>query len=218
MSLYHKIYHYQKNQGVIDLIPNNTKKILDLGCGTGVIANFIDKNVVIHGITISEQEYKIAKDNLNKVFVFNLENGLPDEIDCDYDLVIASHILEHIAYPDKLLQDIKKVLNTNGKLIVALPNIMHYSYRLKLMIGNFNYTETGVMDQTHLRWYTFYSAKKLLSNHGFHVEYSGVTSELPLYSILKILPKAFQVILKRILYKISRGLFGMQLLYVACTK
>jgi cyclopropane fatty-acyl-phospholipid synthase-like methyltransferase len=60
MSLKENLYNYQKNQAVIDLIPPGTKKILDLGCGTGTIADFLDKTITIHGITISENHKSMS--------------------------------------------------------------------------------------------------------------------------------------------------------------
>jgi 2-polyprenyl-3-methyl-5-hydroxy-6-metoxy-1,4-benzoquinol methylase len=218
MSVKENLYNYQKNQAVIDLIPVGTKKILDLGCGTGTIADFLDKTISIHGITISEKEYEISKTRLNKVFMFNLENGLPENIDTDYDLVIASHVLEHIACADKLLSGVKGVLKPDGAILVALPNIMHYTYRFKLIWGNFEYEDTGVMDRSHLRWYTYKSARKMLTDNGFYIIKSLVDSKLPLYRFLKYLPNLAQNFIKSVLYKISKGFFGMQLIYLAIRK
>jgi len=218
MLIEDKIYNYNKNQAFIDLIPSNTKKILDLGCGTGLIADYLDKNIIIHGITLSEKEFEIAQLKLQKVFIFNLENGLPTNIDKDYDLILASHVLEHIAYPKKLLNDNKKVLIPEGNLIVALPNIMHYKYRFRLFSGCFTYEDAGVMNFTHIRRYTYRSAQKLLTDHGFHILKAYVSGELPAFRILKFLPKSFQKIIKAALFKISKGLFGMQLLYSASLK
>lgn len=214
MQIDNKIYNFKKNQEAVDVIPETARKILDIGCGTGVLRDFLNQKITIHGITISEKEYEIAKNKLDKVFVFNLENGLPENIDKDYDIILASHVFEHIAYPDRLLDDIKKVLIPEGKLIVALPNIMHYKYRFKLISGNFDYEDAGVMDYTHLRWYTFSSAKILLEKSGFIIEKAYVSGELPLYRFSKYLPEKLQLILKKILFGISKGFFGMQMLFI----
>jgi SAM-dependent methyltransferase len=142
-----------------------------------------------------------------------LENGLPADISGTYDVIILSHVLEHICYPSKLLNDLKRVMHPGSRLIIALPNIMHYQSRIQLMLGNFNYREAGVWDYTHFRWYTFNTARKLLLDHGFTVEYAGVAGDLPFGRITKrIFPAAVQKFLYRVLTSISKGLFGSQLL------
>jgi len=210
-ALDRKIYSYSPNLPVLNLIPKKAKKLLDIGCGNGGLIDFYTGT--IDGITISESEYEIAKKRLNNVFLHNLEQGLPEKLE-KYDVVLASHVLEHIAYPDKLLSDVKKVMNAQSIFIVALPNIMHYKYRFKLFFGNFKYENTGVMDYTHLRWYTFHSAKKMLKKNGFEILEAFVDGELPFYRLTKFLPKKIQRITKKVLFLVSKGFFGMQLIYI----
>ena len=166
------------------------------------------------GTSISPNELNQAKQFLRKGYLFNLENGLPPGIEIDtYDYIICSHILEHIAYPEKLLSDIKEVLKKNGFLIVALPNLFHYKSRIQLLRGNFPYADTGIWDYTHVRWYTFESALEMLSKN-FEVDTATVTGELPLNSIFKkILPTLLSRSVYKNLIKISRGMFGYQLLF-----
>ncbi len=210
-TLNKKIYSYNPNFAVLNSIPENSKNLLDIGCGNGGLIDFYKGK--IDGITISESEYEIAEKRLNKVFLHNLEKGLPEKLD-KYDVIIASHVLEHIAFPENLLLDIKKVMNEKSVFIIALPNIMHYKYRFKLIFGNFKYENTGVMDYTHLRWYTFHSTQKMLKKSGFKITKAFVDGELPFYRITKILPKFVSNFSKKILFSISKGFFGMQLIYI----
>lgn len=210
-----KIYSNLGNDDVLNLIPKNAKFILDIGCGDGSNAkHLIKKNYIVDGITISEEEKKIAEKIMRKVVVFNLEDGLPLNGLEVYDVVICSHVLEHICYPEQLLIDIYKVLKNNGILIIALPNIMHYKSRWQLLKGNFNYTNAGVWDFTHFKWYTFKTGKKLLEQYNFKIIVATVTGELPLNSVMKkILSFRLRRLLFSMLIKISNGLFGYQLLF-----
>ncbi len=214
-----KIYFDAGNPDVLDLIRADAKYVLDVGCGGGSLAsNLHERGVIVDGITISDAELDQAKPFLRSGYLYNLEKGLPQQISCKYDVVVCSHVLEHICYPDKLLADIKKVLAENGTLVVALPNIMHYKARIQLALGNFNYQEHGLWDYTHFRWYTFKTAKQLLESHGFVVNFASVpiTGELPFNSLLKrVLPLSFRKKCFNILAKISKGFFGYQLLYIA---
>jgi 2-polyprenyl-3-methyl-5-hydroxy-6-metoxy-1,4-benzoquinol methylase len=213
-----KVYLNSGNQDVLKLVTKPGSIILDAGCGGGVLAKILSSiGHVVDGVTISADELAIAKPFVRNVYLHNLEAGLPLELAPNqYDCVICSHVLEHIVYPEKLLADIYKVLKPGGLLIVALPNIMHYKSRMKLMSGNFDYQDAGIWDYTHVKWYTFKSAKQLLLNAGFTVELATVTGELPLNSLFsKILPASLCTGLFNLLTKVSKGFFGYQLLFTA---
>jgi 2-polyprenyl-3-methyl-5-hydroxy-6-metoxy-1,4-benzoquinol methylase len=87
-----------------------------------------------------------------------------------YDLVILGDILEHLKRPDIFLTAINDHLTPDGKIIVSVPNIANYSIRLRLLIGQFRYTETGIMDRTHLRFFTWSSFSELIDRSGFAIE------------------------------------------------
>ena len=210
-----KIYQNSGNEDVLNLINEDGLMVLDIGCGAGTLAKkLVARGKIVDGISISPNELKEAQEFLRNAYLFNLETGVPPEIGKDtYDYIICSHILEHIAYPEKLLKDIKNALKKNGFLIVALPNLFHYKTRIQLLKGNFPYAEAGIWDYTHIRWYSYKSAIKLLSGN-FIIETASVTGELPFNSIFKrILPKKFSQSLYKILIRISKCLFGYQLLY-----
>ncbi|TAE28687.1 MAG: class I SAM-dependent methyltransferase [Cytophagales bacterium] len=211
-----KVYQNQGNKPVLDNIPESATSILDVGCGYGDNARILMRNDrIIDGITLSEQEAESASKFLSSVFIHNLENGLPPEVTRQYDVVICSHVLEHIAYPTQLLSDIRKHLSPTGILIVALPNIMAYSSRLKLIRGDFDYEDSGIWDNTHLRWYTFKTGKLLLESNGFSVIKATVSGDIPLLSVLGKINYNVRQSIYKILSRISPGLFGGQLLYVA---
>jgi 2-polyprenyl-3-methyl-5-hydroxy-6-metoxy-1,4-benzoquinol methylase len=210
-----KIYQNSGNEDVINLITGDGPLVLDVGCGTGSIAKILTSQAkIVDGISISEDELHHANRFLRNSYLFNLEEGLPPAIgEESFDYVICSHVLEHVAYPEKLLRDIQKVLKPTGSLVVALPNLFHYKSRMQLLRGNFPRSEAGIWDETHLRWYTFRSASEMLSEY-FEIETATVTGDLPFNSVArKILPIKMSESLYKILTGISKGFFGYQLLY-----
>ena len=210
-----KIYINSGNDDVLSLVLKPNSRILDVGCGGGSLGKILTASGhLVDGITISNEEFKIASVFLNNVYLYNLELGLPENISqSQYDYVICSHVLEHIVYPDKLLRDIYDVLKPSGFLVVALPNVMHYNSRLKLMAGNFNYEDAGIWDNTHVKWYTFESAKKLLANQGFLIDVVTVTGELPLNTVFsKVFSPFIRIKIFDMLKNISKGFFGYQIL------
>lgn len=215
-----KVYSNSGNADVLKLVPAGAKYILDIGCGDGSNARHLVKNgCTVDGITLSEAEKEKAAKLMRHVLVHNAENGLPFDGNGVYDAIICSHVLEHICYPSKLMNDIHRLLKQDGALIVALPNLMHYSSRWQLIRGNFNYSDAGIWDYTHFRWYTYTTAQSLLKQYGFSIDVATVTGELPLNSVWKkIIPSSAAKFIYSLLIKISKGFFGYQLLYRATKK
>jgi len=217
-----EIYINQGNKFVYDAIPGSAKTILDLGCGGANVGKTITNNKYIwEGVTISESEAQIARQHYQNVFVHNLENGLPTESkERHYDVCICSHVLEHIAWPQRLFSDIRSVLTkSNGTLIVALPNALYYDIRMKFLRGKFEYRDSGILDINHLRWYTFASGKKLLEQNGFTITRSFVEGKVPLSkNIRNALPLKLINTIDTFCGKCVPGLLGFQMIYVAKVK
>lgn len=212
-----KSYHNAGKKDVINYL-TTPGKVLDIGCGGGDHAKVLQASGFdVDGITISEIEFVESRSYLRKCYLFNLENGLPEEvINEQYDYVICAHVLEHICYPEKLLHCVHSCLTKDGILIVALPNLFHYKSRLELMKGNFHYTSAGIWDNTHFKWYTFSTGRILLEENGFEITKATVTGDLPGNSFFsKILSKKMSLKIYNGLTRISPGLFGYQLLYTA---
>lgn len=212
-----KIYSgFQKT--VLNYVPTKPNlTILDIGCGIGETGLELKKklNAEVYGVSISKGECEIANRSLDKCFLFNLENGLPPDLNKTFDAVLLSHVLEHICYPENLLNDISKILKPDGIVIVTLPNIMHYNSRLNLLKGNFEYEETGIYDYTHFRWYTLNSTPRLFAKFGYKTVIKDVTVWLPVGRILnKIKSERIKETIGKYLKMVSKGLFGWELVYV----
>jgi len=213
-----KEYHDTGNISLLSIIPLNVHTILDVGCGSGDNAKLLyEQGKKVDCVTISEEEFKTAKKYCSNIYIKNLEEGLPEEIlNKKYDVVICSHVIEHIAYPKLLFDDIKKVLHpATSNLIIALPNFLVYKNRIKIFFGNFTYEKSGVMDYTHLRWYTYNSGHELLNNFGFKVTSIVIDGNIPFASYLKFLPDSMKSLFKKLLFLLSPGLFGGQFIYTA---
>ena len=209
------------NSGNIPLLAEIVGKnmsILDIGCGSGSNASILSLDGhIVDGITLSNTEADMAKKYMRNIFISNLEAGLPI-LNNTYDFILCSHVLEHIAYPQNLYKDLLNIMTNETKLIIALPNVMHYKSRYKLLKGKFDYEDSGIWDYTHLRWYTYNSAKDNLIKSGFNIEKSYVSGDIPFLRLTKILPIFIRKKIFIFLTSISRGLFGWQLIYVVTKK
>jgi predicted TPR repeat methyltransferase len=96
--------------------------------------------------------------------------------DAPFDVVVCADVLEHLARPEELLARIREWLAPGGLLLVSLPNVANVTVRAGLLLGQFPYADKGILDRTHLRFYTRRSARRLLEDAGFRVRQSAATA------------------------------------------
>lgn len=151
------------------LIPAGAR-VLDIGCGTGslTLAATRGLNARVLGIEPDVQRAAVARSRGLEVICGNVERRLLKERG-PFDVVMLADVLEHLAEPVELLGELSEALAPQGKIIASIPNVAHWSVRLKLMAGKFDYQPIGIMDATHLRWFTAYSLRKLFERNGFEI-------------------------------------------------
>lgn len=128
---------------------------LDFGCSTGYFGSFIkNKGVKVYGAEISDDRYEAEK-VLDGVYSFDFDDEWPKEIyERRYDYLMFGDVLEHLKDPSAALSKAKKLLKPNGKIFVSVPNIAHMSIPLELLNGSFIYEPMGILDNTHLQYFT----------------------------------------------------------------
>ncbi len=210
-----RLYENAGNPDLLALIRGEPGRALDLGCGAGDNACLLrDRGWRVTGVTLSPREREGALRFCEAVQVANLEEPLPAALGGGYDLVLLSHVLEHLVHPEVALASARAALAPGGRLAVALPNVLFYPLRLKALLGRFDYTPYGIMDETHVRFYTFRSGAELLRRHGFELLEARASGGFPLWKLRQILPTPW---VERIHAGAARwrpGLFGWQCLYL----
>jgi len=96
--------------------------------------------------------------------------------DAPFDAVVCADVLEHLPRPEDLLARIRAWLRPGGTLLVSVPNVANVSVRAALLLGRFPYAERGILDRTHLRFYTRRSARRLVEEGGFRVRRVSATA------------------------------------------
>jgi O-antigen biosynthesis protein len=167
------------------------QRVLDIGCGTGMLAMEIKKKnhkSVITGLDISEKAKPYAEKNLDVFYQVDLdkEDDFPN-ITENFDLIILGDVLEHVKRPDILLKKLNHYLNSDGKIIISIPNVAHWSIRLDLLMGKFNYQHTGILDNSHIRFFTYQSICELIVDSGYKIlKFNSNKYPIPRISIQNI--------------------------------
>lgn len=191
---------------IISWVPAGSR-VLDLGCAAGIVARALteSKGCAVIGVEADAGLAEKARPFCREVLVTDLED--PRALDRaaalgPFDAVILADILEHLRDPRATLDAVHPLLADGGRLLVSLPNIANWRVRLALLFGRFEYTETGILDRTHLRFYTRRSAALLLTDAGFRIEEEASTagSGRPLPALLA---------------RLFPGLFAYQILFRA---
>lgn len=188
---------------------------LDCGCGAGGNARALrEMGWHVTGITVSPQELDRASECCEAVWLADLNSGIPNEAAGPFDLVIFSHVLEHLLHPGVALRDAHRLLSPVGRVFVALPNVLYWRQRLKFMFGEFKYEPTGIMDETHVRFYTLHSGMELLQSNGFEIVSTLGDGDFPLPFLRRVLP-ALGRFVDPLAARLLPGVFGVQIIYTA---
>ncbi len=156
----------------IDLIGPN-KKVLEFGCSTGFVSKILkQRGCRVTGIEMDENAAKKAGEYCEKVIVGDIDIM---EIDKElgqekFDAALFGDILEHLKDPKRILLKTRDFLVKDGYIVISIPNIAHWSTRLELLGGNFDYQKLGILDDSHLKFFTKKSIINLLEACGYFIE------------------------------------------------
>lgn len=152
------------NTAVYNLITPHSS-VLDVGCWNGALGYALikNKNCVVDGVEKNKDASSEAKEKgYNEVYTLDLNNLDTLRIkDKQYDFIIFADVLEHILYPEQVLEFFSHYVKNNGSVIVSLPNIAFFTCRIRLLFGKFEYKELGIIDKTHVKFYTLKTTEDL---------------------------------------------------------
>lgn len=176
-------YYAQSRSEMQSLVPTDCRKLLDVGCGTGAFARAVKDRLgcEVWGIEPHESAVEIARTRLDHVVhgLFREGSGLPQG---RFDCISFNDVLEHIQEPEAALKYAQSLLAPNGCVIASIPNIGHFPITWRLVMrGEWDYADLGILDRTHMRYYTRKSVSELFKAAGFRsMEIGGLN---PFFSI-----------------------------------
>jgi len=144
--------------------------VLDLGFGAGLFARRIRPACrFLAGVELDPEAATEGAPFFDQPVVGDLFEGISGPWKEPFDIIVAGDILEHLPRPEELLSALKPLLKTDGALLVSLPNVANITVRLGLLFGRFAYTPRGILDRTHLRFFTRATGRTLLEQNGYRV-------------------------------------------------
>lgn len=175
------LYYLHARPEILQLVPLSAIKILDIGCGAGVLGASIKLRQIaeVHGVELMSDAARKAGRCLDRVWNLPVESALPELADGYYDCIVAADVLEHVIDPWTTLIGLKEKLKPDGKIVVSLPNVQNWGVVSALLEGKWDYRGEGILDRTHLHFFTRKSVTELFWNAGLRISQMGTTIRGP---------------------------------------
>lgn len=156
---------------------NRPYTVLDVGCASGFLRAFLPSpEFRLIGLEYDPALAEQAGQKYDQVYQVDLAADFNIPLKEMPDAIVLADVLEHLPYPDSSLRRLLREYAKPGTpIIISLPNVAHLYVRLSLLFGQFNYSDRGILDRTHLRFYTLKTARQLCIENGIHLQALNVT-------------------------------------------
>jgi len=179
---------------ILGLLGSSPRRVLDIACGQGGLGHALMQR----GHTVTGIDCRPPHFALDEFIHADLSHGLPPmSLERKFEVILLADVLEHMAEPLPLLRQAVERLAKGGSIVVSLPNAVHWSTRLLVAFGKFDYTNKGILDRTHLRFFTKASAERLFAAAGLAVS-AHHTTPVPWENVL---PKIFSEVAQNTIEK-----------------
>jgi 2-polyprenyl-3-methyl-5-hydroxy-6-metoxy-1,4-benzoquinol methylase len=165
--------HANNSQTMLITMAGRDRRVLDVGCAAGDTARaLVARGCTVSGVEIDAASAEPTRDLYEELVIADIER---DPLTThfkpgSFDAVIFGDVLEHLMDPATALHDAISLLAPGGRILVSIPNVAHASVRLALLQGRWEYRDKGLLDATHVHWYTRESVCALLEDAGLVIE------------------------------------------------
>jgi SAM-dependent methyltransferase len=214
-----KPFKYSSHYWILNALQGETKpvKILDVGTASGYLGKVWRSNGhYVAGIEFDAATAEKAREYYDAFEVADIES-YPFSERREFDYIVFADVLEHLRDPAAVLRRCIPALKESGTIIISVPNIANWIIRLSLLFGKFNYMDRGILDRTHLRFFTLQSLKQLMSEVSCEV-LAAIPTPLPVQLVLPFTRGKLFAPLHEALYALTRcwkTFFAYQFVIVA---
>jgi len=167
-----KAYYQHGREEMLRFVPPDATTILDIGCGSGEFGRILKnrRGAEVWGIELVKEVADEAALKLDRVLAGNIETGELELPDGYFDCVICNDVLEHLIDPWRVLGMLRKKLRTNGVVVASIPNMRYFQVLKDLVVRKrWEYRDNGILDRTHLRFFTVNGVRELFETSGYSV-------------------------------------------------
>ena len=189
-------YFTEARQEMLSFVPTNCRRLLDVGCGTGTFGASLKqiRKIEVWGVEPFASAAAIAAGKLDRVITgpFGPETDLPAGA---FDCIVFNDVLEHMVEPELALRYAKLLLSAGGAILASIPNVRQFPLLWQLGVrGSWEYGDCGILDRTHLRFFTKSSILRMFQNEGYAVRsISGINPYMGIPSASRRLWLAYRV-------------------------
>ena len=193
------------------------RRVLEIGCAEGYMSAYLReaKGCAVTGVELSTEAAAVARGRCQSVVVGDVENGALDALPGGFDVLICADVLEHLRHPGRVLRGLQEKLAPHGLALISLPNVAHWDVRRDLLAGRFEYQRSGLLDDTHLRFFTHDSARRLIEQAGLRVIDTYFVHRWPRQWKYERLYRRWERPLRRLTARYFLRLFGYQFIFAA---
>lgn len=165
-------YYSGLRKDMLPYVPRSTRRLLEVGCAEGAFSSQLkgDRGLEAWGVEMNSTAAQVAASRLDKVVHGRAEDVLDQIPDSYFDCIVCNDVLEHIYDPYSLLLALKGKLAADGVLVASIPNIRYYKVLGELLFKRqWRYADSGVLDKTHVRFFTRESLREMFQELGFRI-------------------------------------------------
>ena len=175
-------YFQLSREEMLPFVNNNALTIVEFGCGNGAFGSVVKRNIdcFYEGIEPISAFAELAKKNIDKISCTNVEDFIMEyknSLNKDkYDVIVFNDVLEHLLNPYEVIENLKEMLNKEGTIVASIPNFLNYNSLIEIFSAkDFKYKDGGILDKTHLRFFTKKSIIRMFEDAGYQiVEIKGI--------------------------------------------
>lgn len=164
--------YFEAHRGVMTrFLPPTYDKVLEVGCATGRFSQLLPLASEIWGVEPDKKAAELARNRMHTVLCGTYEQVAQDLPENHFDLLICNDVMEHMSDPEAFLHVVRAKLKPDAVLVGSLPNVLHITALAKLLaLRDWRYSESGILDRTHLRFFTPKSMRRMLEECGLELQ------------------------------------------------
>jgi 2-polyprenyl-3-methyl-5-hydroxy-6-metoxy-1,4-benzoquinol methylase len=165
-------YYLDERPDVQALVDPLGKRILDVGCAAGELGRALKRSgaAEVVGIEQNQEAASLAREKLDRVLIEDAQSSQLAIPESSFDYILFADVLEHTRDPWTMLATFRRYLKPDGRVVASIPNLRFYAVIVRLIFNRWRYADSGILDRTHLRFFTWPNIRQMFEQAGYQIE------------------------------------------------